>query len=334
MFKSIKDIAFSQKFNALFSTVLFDCSGVIWRGGKLLPGTKEIFSHLRQNGKRFYLVNNHSGHSRKTLVNHCSVLGLEGIKEEHIACSAHLTSSYLKNTLNLSDKVFLIGNRGMVSELDALGIKHTGIGRDITVRHGSRADWMTDWVSEYSTSVPPIGCVLVGFDEHVTYASMLRATACLRADPKCHFIATNDDPTNPVNATLKGVQLEIPGTGAIVRAIAVAAGREPIVMGKPHAPMFEHIKEMYAKDTGNTLDPSKTLFIGDRLVADVSFARKFGMHSLLLTDTGVSGQLEEARTAHEAVERAAPEGRDALLSTVPDYYCKSLVELVATLKQL
>lgn len=99
---------------------------------------------------------------------------------------------------------------------------------------------------------------------------MLRATACLRADPKCHFVATNDDPSNPVNASLKGVMLEIPGAGAIVRAIATASDRDPTVLGKPHAPMFEHILQMYKNDTGNTLDPSKTLFVGDRYALSLS----------------------------------------------------------------
>ena len=51
----------------------------------------------------------------------------------------------------------------MVSELQAAGIKHTPIGPDIAARHGSRADWMAHWLSEYNASIPPIGCVLVGY---------------------------------------------------------------------------------------------------------------------------------------------------------------------------
>lgn len=58
---------------------------------------------------------------------------------------------------------FNVGNRGMLAELEAVGIEHTPIGRDITSRHGSRAEWMNDWIAEYSSSMPPIGCVLVGY---------------------------------------------------------------------------------------------------------------------------------------------------------------------------
>lgn len=51
----------------------------------------------------------------------------------------------------------------MVFELEAAGIKHTPIGPDISSRHGSRLDWLANWISEYSASNPPIGCVLVGY---------------------------------------------------------------------------------------------------------------------------------------------------------------------------
>lgn len=53
--------------------------------------------------------------------------------------------------------------------------------------------------------------------------------------------------------------------------------------------------------------------------------------SLLLTGTGVSGQLAAAREARAALERASAGERDALLATIPDYHCESLAELVATI---
>ena len=45
----------------------------------------------------------------------------------------------------------------------------------------------------------------------------------------------------------------------MVNAVATAAGREPIVMGKPHPMMFETVKKKYPQ-----VDPSRTLMIGDR----------------------------------------------------------------------
>ena len=152
----------------------------------------------------------------------------------------------------------------MVSELDAVGIKHTSVGPDMGAREGSRNEWLTDFLSEYAASSPPIGCVLVGFDEQLTYARMLRAAVCLHANPECPFIATNPDPTFPVGAMVNGHRIEIPGTGSIVRAVATAACREPVILGKPYAPMFEHIQQLYEEDAGAPLDPSRTLFIGDR----------------------------------------------------------------------
>lgn len=114
---------------------------------------------------------------------------------------------------------------------------------------------------------------LCRFDEHVSFASILRATVCLRADPKCLFLATNPDPSYPVSTTFNGRRLEIPGAGAIARAVATAAGREPVFLGKPHAPMFEHLKNLYLSDTGEPLDPARTLFIGDRYLSCTFLSR-------------------------------------------------------------
>lgn len=152
----------------------------------------------------------------------------------------------------------------MVSELDAEGIKHTSIGPDIAAREGSRSEWLNDFLAEYAASNPPIGCVLVGFDEQLTYARMLRAAVCIHANPECHFVATNPDPTFPVGASYNGHRIEIPGTGSIVRAVATAACREPVILGKPYAPIFEHIQKLYEEGAGTPFDPSRTLFVGDR----------------------------------------------------------------------
>ena len=49
------------------------------------------------------------------------------------------------------------------------------------------------------------------------------------------------------------------GTGSVVKAVETAAGKEPIVMGKPHKMMFEAVKAVMPE-----LQPSRTIMIGDR----------------------------------------------------------------------
>ena len=45
----------------------------------------------------------------------------------------------------------------------------------------------------------------------------------------------------------------------MVAAVKTAAGREPIVMGKPHPPMFEVVKKAHPD-----INPERTIMIGDR----------------------------------------------------------------------
>ena len=58
---------------------------------------------------------------------------------------------------------------------------------------------------------------------------------------------------------LKHAPLCVSGTGAIVSAVATAAGRDPVVMGKPHPAMFEEVRKSHPG-----IDPKRTLMIGDR----------------------------------------------------------------------
>jgi len=49
------------------------------------------------------------------------------------------------------------------------------------------------------------------------------------------------------------------GTGSIVNAVKTAAGREPVVIGKPSPVMFNFIQRTYK------VDANRILMVGDRL---------------------------------------------------------------------
>lgn len=99
-----------------------------------------------------------------------------------------------------------------------------------------------------------IGAVVIGFDEHLSYPKILKASNYL-ADPKCLFLASNADETFPME-----IPLVVPGTGVMVRAIETASQRKAKVFGKPSVPMFEAISKQ------SKIDPNRTLMIGDRYV--------------------------------------------------------------------
>ncbi len=99
----------------------------------------------------------------------------------------------------------------------------------------------------------PLSGVVVGMDLNVSYRKLAKAATVL-SRPDTVFVATNTDEQFPHRS---GVVL--PGTGAVVTAVATAAGRQPVVMGKPSKAMFEAVQRAHP-DT----KPERTLMIGDR----------------------------------------------------------------------
>jgi 4-nitrophenyl phosphatase len=70
----------------------------------------------------------------------------------------------------------------------------------------------------------------------------------------------------------------VPGGGAIVAAVATAAGREPVTVGKPSA----ELAEIILSRQGLASTPERVLMVGDRLDTDVRFGRSQGMRTLLV----------------------------------------------------
>lgn len=89
--------------------------------------------------------------------------------------------------------------------------------------------------------VPPVDVVVVGASSNWDRSRVGLAADAIRAGAR--FLATNDDATYPV-AGAAGPRL-LPGNGALVAAVAVTAGAEPEVTGKPHAAMARLLLERY-----------------------------------------------------------------------------------------
>jgi 4-nitrophenyl phosphatase len=126
--------------------------------------------------------------------------------------------------------------------------------------------------------------VVAGACWHLTYKMIDEAQWLIRNGAS--FLATNLDATYPVeDGRVK------PGAGAVIAAIATAAGKEPdIVVGKPEPTLIN----MIWAETG--ISPGDTVVIGDRLETDIECARRAGCDSaLVLTGVMSKGDFKNAR---------------------------------------
>src|SRR5262249_6645319 len=72
----------------------------------------------------------------------------------------------------------------------------------------------------------------------------------------------------------------LPGCGAIVQAVATAAGVRPIVVGKPEPPLFRMALERLG------LTPDATAMVGDSVASDIRGAQAVGMPAVLYAPAG------------------------------------------------
>ena len=165
-----------------------------------------------------------------------------------VLTSAQATGQYLKK-----GSVFCIGEAGLRQELRKAGLT------------------IADDTADY---------VVVGLDRHFTYAKMKRACNLILGGAK--FIATNPDKRMPLASEV------VPGTGAIVAAIAVASGTEPLTIGKPE-PL---IIELAVARLG--LRKKDVIVVGDNLETDVPAGHRAGVRTALLL-TGLSKRRDVKR---------------------------------------
>ena len=262
-----------DKFLGTYDTFLFDCDGVLWDNDHVtpFPGVEDALKKLQSLNKLVLFVTNNSMVSRQQLLRKLQHHGIN-TEIDNIFCNAYASGMYLKNTLRADGKVYLVGSKGMKEEMDILDIETFGFGPDPDAPSYNTNDLLE------MTFEDNVSAVLVGLDEHFNYNKIYKAASYLQ-NPECHFVATN--------LVEKGFNIaanrRMPITGALVKAIADVAQREPIVVGKPHNIMFDLIQQQYPD-----CDKSRAVFVGDNLKADMAFAKSVGIDSALVL-TGASG---------------------------------------------
>jgi 4-nitrophenyl phosphatase len=242
-------------------TFVFDLDGVVWRGREVLPHVTETLAALRRSGHTIFFCTNNSRYKRSDYVGFLAEGGIEARADE-IMTSGHACALYLANCGAQGKTAFVIGDKGLVAELREQGI---------IVAQGALAD-----APDY---------VVVGLDKEFTYAKLALAQSAIQAGAE--YLATNTDATFPA----PGGKL-MPGNGSLVAAVSAAAGKQPLVTGKPQPFLLERIIEL------SGCSPAECVVVGDRLDSDIEMAKAVGAASaLILTGVSTEDDLERVGAA-------------------------------------
>ena len=250
-------------------------------------------------GKRVVFVTNSASKSRKEVLQKLIGLGVKAYIDE-IYTAAFAAAAYLQQKRGFSSgkkKVYCIGEKGLVDELNALGITTLGGPAD-----NNKQIKILDDGDPVMDVDPAVGAVAVGVDQGINYYKIQYGLTCLLENKGCEFIATNTDSRGNFS-----VDQEWAGAGASVGAMIGASEMEPVVLGKPSPFLLDAICNKYG------VPRNKCCIIGDRLDTDILWGQKYGCTTILVL-TGITS-LDHL---HDPNNKITPTG-----------YIKSISDLLA-----
>jgi 4-nitrophenyl phosphatase len=258
--------------------VIFDLDGVVYRGHEEVPGAAALVNALRAAGRLVRFATNNSTATRADYVERLAGHGIRATADE-IVTSSYATLQHLQAHLPEVRSVLALGAEGLIAELRTGGLQVT------PAADAAPADWRGAALDR------PYDAVVAGLDPQIDYRRLGIAAAAIRAGAR--FIATNADVRFP---TPEGFT---PGAGAIVAALAVTSGIEPLVIGKPQPAMFRAILER------DGVQPEDALVIGDNPDADLVAARRAGIPSILVLTGVADGAAADGLTGERRPDRVA-----------------------------
>lgn len=227
---------------------VFDLDGCVWTGEALVPGVAEVLGFLRRQGRAIAFLTNNSRARSTSLRQKLEGLGIEAAPGE-VLTPLEILGEVIDARWGPS-QVLVVGGEEMEDVLREAG--HTLVPVD---RHAEAS------------------VVVVGNDFALSYA---RLTAAARAVARgAAFVTPNLDPRLP----LEGDEF-LPGCGAIVEAVATAAGVRPLVVGKPEPPLFELALSRMG------IAPEAAAMVGDSVDSDIRGSRRIGMTAVLFAPRG------------------------------------------------
>ena len=250
---------------------LLDIDGTICRGNALIPGAKEFLDAVQQSGRRYIFLSNNVTRSTRDYIRFFRDLGVETRPEDYIT-AAYAAIRYLKEHFAQS-RIYLLATDSFGRECRENGLNITTDGSD-----------------------PKISCVLVAYDNQLTYRK-IQDVCQLLTTRRVAYLATNPDLVCPVEFGY------LPDCGAICNMIQTATRRSPQYIGKPEPAMVEYA----LKRAGCRAE--QALMVGDRLYTDILCGQRAGVDTALV----LSGEATRA----EAEASALP----------PEYIFPSVAEL-------
>lgn len=248
-----------------YDVLLLDLDGTLYAGAHAIPGTQNA---LGQGSQALYYVTNNASRSPSDVSAHLTELGFDSV-DDRVVTSSQTAARLLAEQVAPGSAVLVVGTDALADEVSRVGLRPVRTFADSPVAVVQGHSTTTDW--------------------------SILAEACLAIRAGALWVAANLDTTLPTERGL------VVGNGSMVAALRSATSAEPLVAGKPAAPLMD--------DALRRSGCTKPLVVGDRLDTDIEGAHAVSIDSLLVL-TGVSTPAD--------VLRAAPSQRPTYISATLD----------------
>jgi len=226
------------------SAAVLDLHGTVYRGDRLVPGAETGLEALAAAGLERLFFSNNPTRTPAAFADELAGMGVDATADEVLTAGV-VTASYLR-AHHADDAIYVVGEAGLLEQL-----------------------------AEFHLTEDPrrAEVLLASIDRQFSYD---RLTEALRAlESGATFLGTDPDRTIPAGPE------PMPGSGAIVGAIAATVGRDPkTTLGKPAVPAARAALDRLEAH------PSECLVVGDRLDTDVALGERIGATTVLV-ETGI-----------------------------------------------
>jgi glycerol-1-phosphatase len=187
-----------------YDVALLDLDGVVYIGGRAVPGAREALHKASDEGMRLAYVTNNASRTPAAVAQILTGMGINA-EPSDVVTSAQAAARLLADRLPAGAPVLAIGGMGLRVALRERGLRPV------------------------STAAAEPAAVVEGFAPQVDYSALAQGGLAVRAGAL--FVGTNGDLTIP-NA--HGIA---PGNGSLLQVIATATDEKPIIAGKPEPPL-------------------------------------------------------------------------------------------------
>jgi 4-nitrophenyl phosphatase len=222
--------------------IVSDLDGVLYRGSRSIPDSVRAFQTWHARGVPYAFVTNNATKSAMQFAAKLKAMGVP-VSAAQVFNAISATASLMRRRWPTGTRVFAIGEKPLLQELESSGFALAGENAEV---------------------------VVLGFDYALTYDKL--RTAVRAALNGAAVVVTNPDTLTPADSGFE------PCVGVLAAAVTAAVPAVvPIVVGKPQPFM---VQEALAH-VGTA--KSATIMIGDQIATDIVAGQSAGLRSVLVT---------------------------------------------------